>query len=34
MLEENGYFDKDGFGYINGRQREIDTIPRRLGYVR
>lgn len=34
MLEENGYFDKDGFRYIDGRQREIYTVPRKLDYVR
>lgn len=34
MLEEDGYFDKDGFRYIDGRQREIYTIPRKLDYVR
>jgi hypothetical protein len=30
MLEEDGYFDKNGFRYINGRQKEIFTIPRQL----
>ncbi len=34
MLEEDGYFDKDGFRYIDGRQREIYTVPRKLDYVR
>ncbi len=34
MLEEDGYFDKDGFRYIDGRQREIYTVPRKLAYVR
>lgn len=29
MLEEDGYFDKSGFRYIGGRQKEIYTIPRR-----
>jgi hypothetical protein len=28
MLEEDGYFGKDGFMYIDGRQRAITTIPR------
>jgi Xaa-Pro aminopeptidase len=28
MLEEDGYFGKDGFMYIDGRQKEIETIPR------
>jgi Xaa-Pro aminopeptidase len=28
MLEEDGYFDEQGFRYINGRQREIYLIPR------
>jgi hypothetical protein len=30
MLEEDGYFDKNGFRYIDGRQKEIFTIPRQL----
>ncbi|MFT3948451.1 MAG: M24 family metallopeptidase [Agriterribacter sp.] len=28
MLEEDGFFDKQGFRYINGRQQEIYLIPR------
>lgn len=28
MLEEDGYFDKTGFRFINGRQKEIFVIPR------
>ncbi len=28
MLEEDGYFDKAGFRYINGRQKEIYLVPR------
>ena len=28
MLEEDGYFDQNGFRYINGRQKEILLIPR------
>ena len=28
MLEEDGYYGKDGFMYIDGRQKEIATIPR------
>lgn len=28
QLEEDGYFDETGFRYIDGRQREIITIPR------
>lgn len=28
MLEEDGYFDKTGFRYIDGRQKEILLIPR------
>lgn len=34
MLEEDGYFDEKGFRYIDGRQTEIYTIPRKLGYVK
>lgn len=33
MLEEDGFFDGKTFRYIDGRQREIYTIPRKLGYV-
>lgn len=29
MLEEDGYFGKNGFTYIDGRQKSITTIPRR-----
>jgi Xaa-Pro aminopeptidase len=28
MLEEDGYFDEQGFRYIGGRQREVYLIPR------
>lgn len=28
MLEEDAYFDESGVWYIDGRQREIMTIPR------
>ncbi|MFN4286229.1 MAG: M24 family metallopeptidase [Lacibacter sp.] len=28
MLEEDGYYDANGFRYINGRQRKIHLIPR------
>jgi Xaa-Pro aminopeptidase len=34
MLEEDGYFDKNGFRYIDGRQTEVFTIPRKIEYVR
>jgi Xaa-Pro aminopeptidase len=34
MLEEDGFFDGQTFRYIDGRQTEIFTIPRKLGYVR
>ncbi len=34
MLEEDGFFDGNKFRYIDGRQTEIYTIPRTLGYVR
>jgi hypothetical protein len=34
MLEEDGFFDGQTFRYINGRQTEIYTIPRSLGYVK
>ena len=29
MLEENGYFDGEDFFFLDGRQREIYTIPRK-----
>jgi len=28
MLEEDGYFDANGFRYLDGRQKEMFTIPR------
>ena len=28
MFEEAGFFGKDGFRYVNGRQTELLTIPR------
>jgi len=28
MLEEAGLFNEKGFGYVNGRQTKIYTIPR------
>ncbi len=34
MLEEDGYYGKDGFRYIDGRQTEVYTIPRKIEYVR
>lgn len=34
MLEEDGFFDGQNFRYIDGRQTEIYTIPRKLDYVR
>ena len=34
MLEEDGFFDGNAFRYIDGRQTEIYTIPRTLGYVK
>ena len=34
MLEEDGFFDGKTFRYIDGRQTEIYTIPRTLGYVK
>lgn len=30
MLEEDGFFDKTGFRYINERQKEIYLIPRKM----
>lgn len=29
MLEEDGYYDESGFHYIDGRQRSLETIPRK-----
>jgi hypothetical protein len=34
MLEEDGFFDGQTFRYIDGRQTEVYTIPRKLGYVK
>ena len=34
MLEEDGFFDGQSFRYIDGRQTEIYTIPRPLGYMK
>lgn len=34
MLEEDGFFDGKTFRYIDGRQTEIYTIPRKLDYVK
>jgi len=34
MLEEDGFFDGRGFSYLDGRQTEILTIPRKLSNVR
>lgn len=34
MLEEDGFFNGQTFRYIDGRQTEIYTIPRKLEYVR
>jgi hypothetical protein len=31
MLEEDGFFDQQGFRYINGRQRQIYLVPRVVG---
>ena len=28
QLEEDGYFDSNGFRYIDGRQRELILIPK------
>jgi hypothetical protein len=28
MLEQDGYFDENGFRYIGGRQKEIYVVPR------
>ncbi len=34
MLEEDGYYTADGFHYLDGRQKEIFTIPRNLEKVK
>jgi Xaa-Pro aminopeptidase len=34
MLEEDGYFDGQGFRYISGRQKEIYLIPRVQEHIR
>ncbi|PKK34795.1 Xaa-Pro aminopeptidase [Siphonobacter sp. SORGH_AS_0500] len=34
MLEEDGYYDENGFRYIDGRQRNIFMIPRKSESVR
>jgi hypothetical protein len=31
MLEEDGYFDENGFRYIQQRQKSIYLIPRQMG---
>jgi len=31
MLEEDGYFDETGFGYIDGRQTQLILIPKPMG---
>jgi Xaa-Pro aminopeptidase len=33
MLEQDGYFDENGFRYIGGRQKEIYLIPRANNHV-
>jgi Xaa-Pro aminopeptidase len=33
MLEEDGYFDENGFRYIAGRQKEIYLVPRNMGNI-
>jgi len=33
MLEEDGYFDKKGFRYINNRQKEIYLVPRKMAML-
>jgi len=30
MLEEDGYFDENGFRFINERQKEIYMVPRKM----
>ena len=34
MLEEDGYFDANGFRYLDGRQKEMFTIPRKVANVK
>ena len=34
MLEEDGYFDANGFRYLDGRQKEMFTIPRKVSNVK
>ncbi|MGA0556579.1 M24 family metallopeptidase [Larkinella sp. VNQ87] len=34
MLEEDGFFDGQRFRYIDGRQTDVYTIPRKLPYVK
>ncbi len=33
MLEEDGYYDENGFRYINGRQKELLLIPRQTKHL-
>ncbi len=33
MLEEDGYYDENGFRFINGRQKELLLIPRALKQI-
>lgn len=34
MLEEDGYYDANGFRYLDGRQKEMFTIPRKVANVK
>ncbi len=34
MLEEDGYFDENGFRYIDGRQTDLISVPGSIGKVR
>lgn len=34
MLEEDGYYDANGFRYLDGRQKEMFTIPRKVSNVK
>ena len=34
MLEEDGYFDENGFRYIDGRQTDIILIPKPIANAR